>query len=102
MLTVVLTTQFREWFEDLSDRKARMRIAARLDQAECGNLGDWKSVGDGVSEMRIAFGPGYRLYFMRRGQVVIVMLGGGDKSSQQQDIRRAQRLASELRREGDQ
>jgi putative addiction module killer protein len=99
MFTVVITDSFREWFEEVSDRKTRMRIAARLDQAEAGNLGDWKAVGDGVSEMRIAFGPGYRLYFMRRGQVVIVMLGGGDKSSQTSDIRRAQRLAKELRQE---
>ncbi len=75
-------------------RKAR--IAARLRLAEAGNLGDWKSVGGEVSEMRVDFGPGYRLYFARRQTVLIIMLAGGDKSSQTRDIKRAQRILKEL------
>jgi putative addiction module killer protein len=96
MYTVVVTDTFRKWYEALDDRRARMRIAARLDQMEAGKLGDWKSVGGAVSELRIAYGPGYRLYFTRRGLHVVVMLAGGDKSTQPADIRRAQRLARSL------
>lgn len=73
-----------------------MRIAARLRLAEAGNLGDWKAVGGEVSEMRVDFGPGYRLYFTRRDSILIVMLAGGDKSSQARDIKRAQRILSQL------
>jgi putative addiction module killer protein len=96
MYSVVITQKFRKWFEGLNDRRARMRIAARLDQAQSGNLGDVKSVGGAVSEMRIAYGPGYRRYFTRRGFEVIVMLGGGDKSTQPSDIRRAKMLLKQL------
>ena len=71
-------------------------IVARLRSAEAGNLGDWKSVGGGVSELRLSFGAGYRLYFTRRGRIVIVTLAGGDKSSQKSDIERAQLIAREL------
>lgn len=99
MLTVRLTTEFESWLDGLRDRKAQVRIAARLRQAETGNLGDWKSVGAGVSEMRVNFGPGYRLYFTRKGSVLIVMLAGGDKSSQATDIRRAQRILKQLESE---
>jgi putative addiction module killer protein len=77
----------------------QVRIAARLRQAEAGNLGDWKSVGEAISEMRVNFGPGYRLYFTRRGSVLIVMLAGGDKSSQTKDIKRAQQILKELESE---
>jgi putative addiction module killer protein len=94
--TVRLTDEFQTWLDQLPDRRGQIRIAARLRQAEAGNLGDWAPVGDEVSEMRVHFGPGYRLYFTRRGGVLIVMLAGGDKSSQQRDIRRAQRIAKEL------
>ena len=93
MFTVRLTEAFLTWLDGLKDRKAQLRVVARLRQAEAGNLGDWASVGDGVSEMRIHFGPGYRLYFTRRGSVLIIMLAGGDKSSQSRDIQRAQRIA---------
>lgn len=93
MFTVRLTEGFQTWLDGLKDRKAQLRVVARLRQAEAGNLGDWASVGDGVSEMRIHFGPGYRLYFTRRGSVLIIMLAGGDKSSQSRDIQRAQRIA---------
>lgn len=99
MLTVHLTSAFAAWLDDLRDRKAQLRIAARLRQAEAGNLGDWKPVGTGVAEMRVNFGPGYRLYFARKGSLVVVMLAGGDKSSQAADIRRAQRIFKQLESE---
>ena len=69
---------------------------ARLRQASTGNLGDWKSVGEGLSEMRVDVGPGYRLYFTRRQNILIVMLAGGDKSTQARDIKRAQKLLTQL------
>lgn len=96
MFTVQLTSQFEEWLDELDDRRAQVRIAARLRQAEAGNLGDWKSVGGEISEMRVNFGPGYRLYFTRRGKILIAMLAGGDKSSQAADIRRAKRILEQL------
>lgn len=96
MLTVLQTLEFQGWLDDLKDLKAQVRIAARLRLAEAGNLGDWKTVGDGVSEMRIDTGPGYRLYFTRRGNIVIVMLAGGDKARQTRDIKRAQQMCKQL------
>ena len=96
MYTVLQTQEFQDWLDALRDRRAQVRIAARIRMAEAGNLGDWKSVGGEVSEMRIAFGPGYRLYFARRGSIVIIMLAGGDKSTQSRDIKRAQNLLGEL------
>ena len=72
------------------------RLARRLEKAQKGNLGDVKPVGDGVFEMREHFGPGWRMYYVQRGEVLIVMLGGGDKSTQQADIRRAAMLAKRL------
>ena len=99
MLTVRLTSEFESWLDGLRDKKAQVRIVARLRQAETGNLGDWKAVGTGVSEMRVNFGPGYRLYFARKGSVLIIMLAGGDKSSQATDIRRAQRILKQLESE---
>jgi putative addiction module killer protein len=80
VFTVLQTGKFRGWLDRLRDARAQARIAARLRLAEAGNLGDWKSVGDEVSEMRVDFGPGYRLYFARRQTVLIIMLAGGDKS----------------------
>ena len=99
MLTVRLTSEFESWLDDLRDKKAQVRIAARLRLAEIGNLGDCKPVGGGVSEMRVNFGPGYRLYFTQRGSVLIVVLAGGDNSSQAADIRRAQRILKQLESE---
>lgn len=92
MFTVRQSQAFQDWLDGLKDPRAQVRIAARLRMAEAGNLGDWKSVGGDVSEMRVDFGPGYRLYFTRRGSILIVMLAGGDKSSQTRDIKRAQRI----------
>lgn len=96
MYSVRVTQGFQDWLDGLPDRRAQVRIAARLRLAEAGNLGDWKLVGGKVSEMRIDTGPGYRLYFTRKENVVIIMLAGGDKSSQNRDIKRAQRIATEL------
>lgn len=96
MFTVRLTQEFQDWLDALKDLRARVRIAARLRLAEAGNLGDWKPVGGEVSEMRVDFGPGYRLYFTRRGGILIVMLAGGDKSTQARDIKRAQLILKEL------
>jgi putative addiction module killer protein len=96
MYTLRQTPEFQQWLDALTDLRAQVRIAARLRHIEAGNLGDWKSVGGGVSEMRVDIGPGYRLYFTRRRSIVIVMLAGGDKSTQKRDIKRAQRMASQL------
>lgn len=96
MYTLLQTEEFQAWLDGLRDFRAQVRIAARLRLAEAGNLGDWKSVGDEVSEMRVDVGPGYRLYFTRRGNVLIVMLAGGDKSTQSRDIKRAKRILKEL------
>lgn len=96
MFTVIQTEDFREWLDALKDMKVQVRIAARLRLAEAGNLGDWKSVGNGLSEMRVDVGPGYRLYFTRRQNILIVMLAGGDKSTQARDIKRAQKLLTQL------
>jgi putative addiction module killer protein len=90
------TEEFAVWLDGLRDAKARVRIAARIRHIEAGTLGDWKAVGGEVGELRVHYGPGYRLYFTRRGKVVIVLLCGGDKSSQQRDIRKAVELASNL------
>jgi putative addiction module killer protein len=96
MLTVLQTEEFVAWLDALKDKRARVRIAARLRQAEAGSLGDWQPVEGEVSEMRVHFGPGYRLYFVRRGRVIVVILNAGDKSTQKRDIRRASKLVAEL------
>ncbi len=96
MFTVQQTEEFQRWLDDLADMRAQVRIVARIRLAEAGNLGDWAPVGGNVSEMRVHFGPGYRLYFTRQGGVLIIMLAGGDKGSQARDIKRAQRIATEL------
>jgi putative addiction module killer protein len=90
------TDIFSRWLRAMRDLKARAAIIRRLDRVRDGNLGDVKRVGGGVSEMRLDVGPGYRLYFMRRGNAVILLLCGGDKSSQVRDIELAKRLAGEI------
>jgi len=96
VLTIFTTPVFDRWFERLRDRRAAARIQARIDRAESGNLGDCKPVGEGVSEMRIDYGPGYRLYFVQRGGEVIILLVGGGKSTQARDIEMARELARQL------
>ncbi len=96
MFTVQQTEEFQRWLDALKDFRAQVRIAARLRLAEAGNLGDWKPVGGDVSEMRVDVGPGYRLYFTRRGNILLVMLAGGNKSTQARDIKRAQSILKTL------
>ena len=90
------TTIFVTWHASIRDLRAKVAIARRIDRASAGNLGDIKPVGDGVSEMRVDVGAGYRVYFTMKNGVVIVLLAGGDKSSQNTDIRRAKKLAREV------
>ena len=97
MNTIYTTEIFDEWFDALRDKQAARRIQARIDRAEEGNFGDHQSVGKGVSEMRIHHGPGFRVYFTRRGLEIVILLVGGDKSSQAKDIHTAQGLARQLK-----
>ena len=90
------TDIFVKWLDGLRDRRARARIEARLDRLAVGNLGDIRPVGSGVSELRIDYGPGYRVYFTRKGATLIIVLAGGDKRTQAKDIARAVELAGEL------
>jgi len=96
MIEVRQTELFGKWLLELRDLRARARIQARIDRLESGNAGDVKPVGEGVSEMKIDYGPGYRVYFVRRGSELVILLAGGDKSSQSKDIRKALDLARNL------
>lgn len=99
MNTLLRTAEFDRWLKGLRDRVAQARIAQRLDAAVIGHFGDCEPVGDGISEMRIHVGAGYRVYFTRRAAVVYVLICGGDKSSQQRDIKRAKKLLKLLPKE---
>jgi putative addiction module killer protein len=99
MIEIRQTERFRKWFLALRDRRAQQIIAKRLVRVEAGMFGDAKSIGNRVSELKIACGPGYRLYFTRRDIVTVVLLCGGDKSSQARDIKTAQKTESELENE---
>lgn len=90
------TDDFAEWLTGLADDRVVARIAARIDRMSLGHMGDVKAVGDGVSEARIDYGPGYRLYFTLRGRELIILLCGGDKSSQRRDIAKAKKKAASL------
>jgi len=90
------TEVYAKWFNSLRDRQARARIDVRIRRLSLGNPGDVKPVGEGVSELRIDYGPGYRIYFVQHGQTFVVLLAGGDKSTQDRDIRMALDLAREL------
>ena len=96
MIEIRQTTRFAAWLAGLRDERAKARILKRLDRAGQGNLGDVAPVGEGVSEMRIFYGPGYRIYFVQRGSELIVLLCGGDKATQRADIDEAKALAKEL------
>ena len=97
MIEILQTDVYSSWFDRLRDERAKARINARIFRLSRGNAGDVKPIGSGISEMRIDYGPGYRIYFIRRGQTVILLLCGGDKSTQSTDIRSAKALADELR-----
>ena len=97
MPSILKTEAFDQWFVGVKDTKGRFRIQARIDRAELGNFGDCEPVGEGVSEMRIHFGPGYRVYFAQRGAVLLLLLVGGDKSSQAKDIKAALKLNREIK-----
>lgn len=96
MIGVRQTDKYAEWFDALRDRQARARINARIRRLSLGNPGDVKPVGEGVSELRIDYGPGYRVYFTQRGREVIILRAGGDKRRQDRDIQTAQELARNL------
>ena len=91
-IVVKQTEQYSKWFSSLRDRVARAKIDIRIRRLSMGNLGDAKPVGGGVSELRINFGPGYRVYFAHRGNKIVLLLAGGDKSSQSRDIETALKL----------
>lgn len=96
-MKIIHTTKvFDDWFDSLRDKQAARRIQARIDRAELGNFGDWSPIGEGVSEMRIHHGSGYRVYFTQRGMEVVILLAGGDKSTQNKDIQTALNLARQL------
>lgn len=96
MRTIHTTEAFSTWFTGLRDRQAAVRIQVRIDRAEDGNFGDCAPVGEGVSEMRIHHGPGYRVYFIQRGMEVVILLAGGDKSTQSKDIKTALEIARQI------
>ncbi len=99
MFTINDTSVFRGWLKKLKDPVGKVAVLRRIGRAQKGNFGDHKSVGEGVFEMRIPTGPGYRVYYMQTGEVVYLLLVGGDKSSQQDDIEKAQQMAAEIREE---
>jgi len=95
MVEIQQSATFMRWLRSLRDARARARIVARIDRMAAGNLGDAKPIGGGLSEIRIHYGPGYRVYFMQRGTALIVLLCGGDKRDQAKDIESARRIAQD-------
>ena len=96
MIEIRKTDVFAEWLDSLRDIRARARILVRIERLAVGNPGDVKPVAEGVSALRINYGPGYRVYFIKRGRVLVILLAGGDKSTQDRDIKTALRLARNL------
>ena len=96
MVEMRQTEVFATWFRALRDRQARARIQVRIDRLQLGLAGDVRPVGEGVSELRINYGPGYRVYFVRRGPELVILLAGGDKRTQNRDIQKAIELAHDL------
>ena len=95
MLQIKKTEYFSKWHANLKDARARAKINLRIEQVKLGNFGDFKFVGEGIYEMRIHYGPGYRLYYTKKGDIVVLLLAGGDKSTQQKDIDKAKELNNE-------
>lgn len=96
LIEIRQTDTFVRWFDGLRDRRARARVDVRIRRLSLGNPGDVRPVGEGVSELRIDYGPGYRVYFVQRGEALVILLAGGDKSTQAADIRAALKMAREL------
>ena len=96
MLSIRKTETYAQWIDNLRDIQARARVQVRIERLAAGNPGDVKAVGEGVSELRIDYGPGYRVYFTKRGRELIILLAGGDKTTQSADIKVALRLARNL------
>ena len=96
MLEIRKTESYAQWIDSLRDLQARARVQVRIERLIAGNPGDARAVGEGVSELRIDYGPGYRVYFTKRGREVVILLAGGDKSTQSADIKTALRLARNL------
>jgi probable addiction module antidote protein/putative addiction module killer protein len=96
MIEIRQTEVFANWFRGLRDRQARARIQVRIDRLQIGLPGDVKPIGEGVSELRIDYGPGYRVYFTKRGRELIILIAGGDKRTQERDIKKAIQLAHDL------
>jgi len=96
MIEIRKTVTFAKWIDDLCDLRARARVQARIERLAAGNMGDVKPIGEGVSELRINYGPGYRVYFWKRGHSLVILLAGGDKRTQSRDINTALRLARNL------
>jgi len=96
MLEIRKTEAYADWIDNLRDLQARARVQVRIERFAAGNAGDVKAVGEGVSELRINYGPGYRVYFTKRGREVVILLVGGDKTTQSADIKTALRLARNL------
>lgn len=96
MYRIERTEEFENWLDGLRDRVGKKRISMRITRVESGLLGDWKTVGDGVSEMRVDYGPGYRLYYTVRGQVMVILLCGSEKRDQDRAIKLAKALAKEI------
>lgn len=98
MMEIVQTERFSHWLDSLRDSRARAKILVRIKRLALGNAGDVAPVGEGVSELRIHYGPGYRVYFLQRGELMVILLCGGDKSTQDRDIGTAREMASEIGR----
>lgn len=96
MIEIRKTDVFLKWLGSLKDARAKARILVRIDRMQVGNLGDVTPVGEGVSELRIFYGPGYRIYFVQRGLEIVILMNGGDKGSQKKDIACAKELAKQL------
>jgi putative addiction module killer protein len=96
VLEIRQTEVYSHWFKNLRDRQARARIDVRIRRLSLGNPGDVRPVGEGISELRIDYGPGYRVYFVQRGETLVILLAGGDKHTQDQDIKKAQELAQKI------
>lgn len=96
MIEIRKTQSFADWFSGMRDKHVKARIQARIDRLSLGNFGDVAPVGEGISELRIHYGPGYRVYFIQRGRELVILLGGGDKGTQRHDIKAALALAREL------